>query len=1140
MYSNILDTPRSILLKKGKEFDIPIKFIYLGENLIDYIKYNKLKIYDVLQLKLNLSKDDIVYCYYKSIGEKMDNEINKYESDDKNIEIIKKRINEEYMIEKEELEKINLFQNILTSNKYIVELENFNIFSIKKKIKVEKIIDNEEIDIFNVINPTINIPIIYFCNENNNIFTKVYNNTKINYIQLYLLNLKNINFKELEHGDFIFIVSIFDFDISTISNNMVKHNIVCKYNIYSEILSFDTETESLILVIKKKLIELEIFKYTDNEISNFSAYINFDNNDLNFDKLIVNYLIKNDELVNNYLYIDESNKAICEILPFKIYLKEFFLIKLENFKYVISNCLNIEEITKGLKILSSILSYVITKIKDVKKIFSEYMIILENVKENKKNENFKKYKYLQEFDNLFLKGKNKYSRFCSAKNQPEIYNYFTHGETDLQILEYPYIFEGGNILELELICTDKINKYPYLKKNTFPENKDLYPYIPCCCKTDNRKNNFLKINLIKKQQDSQYFYNKTNLKISEYGEYNELNETLNNFLKKGLKIDNVDYFFKRVSVYYNSSSIIHCILFALRDNEYLNFKTMEERCEYVMIKRLDIAKKISPLVYKQELFDLTETEIVSNIENMNLFLDPYLYYRGLEEYFDINLYVINPKGKINIIKNIDDEKSVENFIETPRSSNIFIKYNNTSRKTILILKHFGSESNNLVDFPICELIFTSVNINKTKNNKKYGKSNVSNYEFFTFDEYFTNFIYNVICKTINNYIFSYSGKIECRNNPFNYINWISQFSDCEIVGQRINKEGHLIILGVKINKILFTLYVPPSQPLNVKYLNNLVSSSENDIISIFGEPSSKTSQGFFYKILDFENGIFIPLNNNNQLVFQNINKIKSIKKYTFILIDLIIWLFNCENIPFTQWWDLYVSDQNEIITPSIPTKIKKFLPNSSSTLEGLSVINSWWPEYFTQTKIVLYKKLYDSIFSYLNHKIKYLKMEKITVIQNYYSNFEDFELKSGISLFLDMAELNNFLAEKINNNFYNSNYKTIFSILKNNYFNIIEPIIFRDEKTQNIYIIQNVLHSHIENVINVCLNWKFLKINTSYYSPKNLTDLSSINHIIYSINNSGLLEIFENNSNGSNDYIQILKYSVYKYASILPIFIGGN
>ena len=1162
---NIFDTERSKLLKIGKELNIPIKYIIDNKSIFETVKKNNKTFADLTNIK-KYTENNCIYIFIKAYNKKIDDKTldlinDKIENKIKNIYFLEniynseeEMVNNELELENKELNNIIIYQNKLQKLNPI-KMNDYEITNINITYEIEKINDLENLDIFNNIEPNSNFPLIYYYYEEKK-YIKIIDVKNFDYQEILEINNEIYDDKNIQENNFIFILIIYEKDINTSKyQNKISQIIKLNYNVDKNLLSYklNTNNTKLIELIKTKILKYKFVKLINRyDVKDISITID---DKIIIDRYIFHYLILNNSLFNYYLFINEINEANCDKGFFKFYFKDNVSVKIKDNNIIIKNLKSEDHTKYTITLLSYLISEYLENYTDIVEIFNNYniKIIKAEEKTSLKYEN-KKYEKLQNIaPEIFLKGKDKYTRFCSSKYQPELLSINT--DQSLQILDYPYFNpDHPNIVKyLSLVCNDKKYNFPILKINNL-DNKNIYPYLPCCASTDHLELNMEKLNTFFEKKTYKNEYSKKNLKLSDYGIYGELSESILIFLRKGTD-ENENYYsnFRRISTLYTTSSIIHCILFAIKDKIYLDLDTKDDKEDYVRKKRIDIANKINPLIYKQELYDYSVSEIKNSILDFNIFLDPFLYYRGLEEYFNINLYILNPKNKIKLIHNIDDDKSKNGFLETPRSIDNYIKYNNISRSTIIILKHYGSYADNLSDFPICELIYSAGTIKKEKMSSKfifkYGKSELTTNEEFLFSKKMTDFLFNSFLQTLNNYVFSYTNNLfETRLNPFTFINWqswISNYPGLSLLGQKINSSGKLILLNMSYNSLVFSLNIPFSQPLDLPIISELSFQSRENILKVFGTNfTEETDEGIYYNIIDIKKGIYIyKSKTNNSNIINTISNIHKIKKFSFILIELISWLFKLDissSDPsfFNTWWLKYVQKSDIDSSPQFPIFLNRKFPNVNSTKNGLKIISEWWPCYFTKSKILLYPSLYDTIYNFFIYKNKYYIIEKLDYLQYFYTNYDDFILQSGVKLFIN-ENINSWISSKILDTTITSNYNVIFTNFYKNYIHITHPILFKDISTNNIYIIQNVYNHNIQNVLYLCLEWKLNKINKLFDSPQSEDSLLNHPHIIYFINTFNYLEILTNNSNNSSNYLQILKYSNYEYAAMLPLYISS-
>lgn len=342
---------------------------------------------------------------------------------------------------------------------------------------------------------------------------------------------------------------------------------------------------------------------------------------------------------------------------------------------------------------------------------------------------FKNLNILQNYDpELFIR---KYARKCQKSRQPVIINENEIPEfrKDFQILGYPLV---NSRPKWYFVCKDNKYKFPGLKENTL-QNKDKFPYLPCCFENDQKDNiDYRNAILISGSNIFNITNSPTDLPTPEKLEPEERSEiTLENLRKitkfhkiisdkvippirlAELKSDVISYILPNIQVFrlgvpLSPNSVLHAIYISLKSEEYFNAKDKEL---FVQHTRKKIAHTVNPEVCKQELYDYSEEEIQEMIEKYDIF-DTKYFIRAIEEYFDINLLVLTyypthlyEKSKLsNYLLTLTTSSSVKLYsFEIPRHRIFHTRRFKNNRKIILIFKHMGTEADGL-KYPHYELV----------------------------------------------------------------------------------------------------------------------------------------------------------------------------------------------------------------------------------------------------------------------------------------------------------------------------------------------------------------------------------------------------------------------------------------------------
>ena len=751
------------------------------------------------------------------------------------------------------------------------------------------------------------------------------------------------------------------------------------------------------------------------------------------------------------------------------------------------------------------------------------------------------------------------------------------------------------------VCPSDYRPFPFLKSNSL-ENSGMYPFIPSCQAKETNldeelqeytlalKNPALKKKKVGEDIAKKYFG--TTSKFQDVGRKARIPDSLSNLLRTGVEPrKGMENFFSRVGMPQTPNSLIHCILYSLQYPEYMELKTPDEQEELAQTVRNDLLNRVHPSIFKQELFDLLESEIAKNFQNPNVFLDPYLYYRGLEEYFNINIFVFNLDRPLHPIPEVMDNEEGPS-IEIPRYNLMHIRPNR-ERNTVLIVKHLGSAG----EKPHCEAIVSGFMPKIDDECDECGDIEPENVEFKTMfppggmDE----ILFSLINKFMRHYVWDYPliavdpllTPLEVRDCPFSVEDWEQVFKSKKLIGQRIDLYGKTRELAFEFKKSVVIVLIPPSQPLNLPIINKQYPPiSEKTVRELFGPPSEITKNGLWYPVIDYSNGLFCPcvvkskptlsiiepIGNNIQQekrIENPVSDIRNVKRWASILLQLIIWLWKLgdgtkEFLDFEQWWNIWVIEDDSDERGSIgPNDIKRIyrLPNVLTTEEGLHALFDLdiWSPYFQSNSIHLYPKLYRQTFEYLKkyqttiEGLKWADLPPATYLEDLYVLDTDFEFRPKSVVFTETSHLKEWLKTQKQHEF-SSSMVPIHTRLDLDIGTMSQPYLYQDT-AKKMYIIQNVRNGELSRVFNLLTTWYQKKINLGYECPpyvyedtivetsQQIVELN-ISHIIYGISSNETavpISVFltdEDKEKGDEAiiYYQMLKFSDTSYAGMIPIF----
>lgn len=677
--------------------------------------------------------------------------------------------------------------------------------------------------------------------------------------------------------------------------------------------------------IAKALPELDLGEVERTSVKGWVDIERFDVNQMS-----LHYLILNDRLLSTYLFVEESTKSAAEKKKIPISFRstigsstddttlsttatksassvvvEFGAMTKDNIRITISKAKSEIVLQQFMTIFTLLMRSYTNKRAEAENLLRTYIPTFDKITLEITDE-------IEETSPKQMWKESKISRL--AKMQPEIFTKVPYADLCLcerqpiiidkadvdawkdmkvngqerDVAEYPPRW-GDNAEHFErhlYACPN--DKFPHISMKSSGTDTSISSeginYVPCCAATTAghlTAEQFYSEIREKKGGDGHKL--KTFKIVREGGPDTVVPKLLNDFLNSTTP-HGQRFPYHRVYVPVSTSSFLHCVLMATGSVDYTNLHTVEKREAFVTNKRREIAASTAPAIYRQELYDFSEETIRSRMEDPTIFLDPYLFYRGIEEYFKVNIFVFAASRSLN---KQSFSTNHEELMEVPRYSIMHLRPPRYDRPSIIILKHMGSESDRL-RHPHCELVI---------------RSNDVNGRLFYGDK--TQILYNALSRVCASMIWSFpnmitepsqhGSSVSLRKNPYSIILWETIFnivslpgSDSRkgtIISQRIDGHGKCRALNVKFTgvmtpsggiptvgtipqlgivppqsrTVIATVMVPPSQPLSVPSSDDVFRISEADAFSIFGNPKGSTREGMWYSILDLDFAIFVPV-----------------------------------------------------------------------------------------------------------------------------------------------------------------------------------------------------------------------------------------------------------------------------------------
>lgn len=778
----------------------------------------------------------------------------------------------------------------------------------------------------------------------------------------------------------------------------------------------------------------------------------------------------------------------------------------------------------------------------------------------------KKIRQLQEAaPDIFI---TRYARECQLANQPTAIS-----PDEIEMWKQNKIMVNDRMVERQvmpfppndpkvwLVCANNDVPYPGVKENKMKENNEQYKYIPCCFKTNHmdptiRPNSkyqkylrMLEGKAVEPPKAPKAAHRILGNKLLLASRYGSLPRTINDLLARVIP-DN-----GRWGVAGGVNSFIHCVLEALDIPEYVRLTNMEDKELYAIEVRRALLEKIDTSVYRQELYDYNIEEIRLQIANPELFFDPNLYYRGLEELYNINIFTFIPSEK--------DDTRESGHLEIPRFKTFHAQPLRDYRRTVLIYKHTGGKN---LEMPQCELI-VSYNEDTRRLVKVFDDVQV------------TQLLYNTMmaigktltCTIENQPESTYDNDLVVRANIYSTVDFFSIIQRSAI-GQILDSYGKVRAFIFETTHGRMTIAFPPGQPENVPIAVEPVVARSEDVISVFGDPIGVTRtveglvDGYWYRAMDIMFGVYVPiipiedetdlpLGPVNPIMSTGLNVVERVKKLQrdlSILLQLVKWLFVVAQVTapvgpdgkrapvlVTQFDAQYMTAFQGVVEDSAEfydfSQIPRKLPIVTSVEGGIAWGSSHAPSLFSDGKIVMYnenfrKKIADQLREF------YILMSPLplstpssplqigsdwtvpTEIEGLLMDAEDFKSQFYVLLFVGERDFNTWLKTI---NLPNYNNITIKDKLDIAYGNLEEAYLYvaPDKK---IYMIQNVRDGSFERAITVAYYWNTAKINLGMNAAP-FTDTLPV-YAVYGISTSSTPVVIEDNTGKNENYLQVLRY----------------
>lgn len=753
---------------------------------------------------------------------------------------------------------------------------------------------------------------------------------------------------------------------------------------------------------------------------------------------------------------------------------------------------------------------------------------------------------------IFVNG---YARSCQKKYKPALIHpdhiaeweaqTFTRGGKTYhrQVLPFPHVNP-----EIYLVCTSEEYPFPGVKQNNL-SNKAEYPYIPCCYQVDqttkagNAYNVYYRGAELKTKTVRRH--KMVTNKVLEYGRTGDLSKSILALLKEGLPEGEL----LRYGVNIGPNSFLHCVAVATDDPDYWR---SEDKEAYIRELRTRLAG-FHPNLLKQEFYDLTSEQIRQRILDTDSFFDPDLFYRLIEEAWNINVYVFYPPP---------NKANVPGGLELPRHR-LFHVRPYRQRDTLIILRHHGGGVDALAQ-PQSELVIA-----------KHGKK-----QQMIFGPEMGQVLFRALIQMNDIYNWIPVGDIlHNHSNLYPLINYSEVFGPAQ--AQFIDPYGKLRALTFLREQEL-TVYFPPSQPLNLPLFNQPSRVDASVVVNYYGTPVARDrQQGLWYSLGDLQYGLYFPVTNLEALpeplrtqmgllpegpldpLFSadrqgSVTKIRLLKRMLRIILQYILWVFaiwqqeSGESVDdFLERWVVVArsfepgSRMSEALLHSSRTpretpasdldlynlsNVQRILPQVDSVQQAMNYIQEVAPGLVREGRFFLPdRKTLVGIHYYLTQYLTNTRPEQrvpIKTIDGLYEETRDFFQQPEVAIFLNGTELDKWMNSV---RLERSRITDIRFELKYDYSEGSQPYLYATPEGF-IYLVQN--SPSLAEAWQVSATWSAERVNPGYrVEPFE----GSPPHVTYAISASGTLAILDDKRKGDTHFYQVLSYGEGRYAALLPL-----
>jgi len=748
---------------------------------------------------------------------------------------------------------------------------------------------------------------------------------------------------------------------------------------------------------------------------------------------------------------------------------------------------------------------------------------------------------------IFIPG---YARKCQSKLQPAIAT-----EEELQEIQAQTFIKGNIVYNRQILsfpkgnprlylwCPQENAPFPGVKANNLA-NSSEYPYVPCCFDSDQTsgrsKSAYNDYYQGTKKQTSITSTAKNKIKTAKTlqpGRVGYLPTVIEQLLVAfGIQPSETESYrgASRFGVIQGPNSFLHAVCIAVGNPQYNALQTVEEREMFVRAVRDQMAQQLYPGLLKQELYDLSDNEIIGRLQDVDLFFDPALYYRAVEELFGINVYVFVPPNARENVK--------EASLELPRHKLFHVRPDRPERPTVIIYKHLGAEVD-VLPYPQCELV---VDMQETPT--------------MIFGPEMTQNLYQTMVQSNQLYTWELeNGDILGRKDVYIQFD-VPQFlvqQGYSLLQQVVDRYGKLRGVTFEKQGIQGSLLFFPSQPLNLPTTTSPVRIRYQDISPDFGEISSVSVStlvdgttavtGVWYPGLGSINTLFIPIQPTTDLMNypQGLSdpmfteqtsftlRLQKLKRDANVIVQLLTWLYVVSGQTPDEFIDnnILLGEDQDTAQVYDFTGLSRHLPQVNGYQQALQYTSQVTQGLVRDGRLYLSgQRLLDAI-RYVLRLYDSVMADRVppTEIKGLFVYESDFIQQSRVALFLTNRDLQLWIKSVLAERFRSFD---IRDSLETAYSDQEEPYLYTSPEG-NIYQVQNVFERDLQVALNVAHQWQLFRMNPGS-APEQPVQLD-VSYVVFGIGTTNNLVLLEDQRIGDEPFLQILSYDGNKYAALLPL-----